>query len=116
METKKALVIILAFVFCISVGFNAYLGFEVVKLTKQFEAGQQGSKVMAFRNMFTENVLLSNKEIDFETRLEMENAVRELKDQQILLQWQRFTESTTQEDASLQAKKLLQLLIQRTSK
>lgn len=116
MKTKKALLIIFIFLFCISVAFNAYLAFEVAKFTEQYTEREQDDKFLVFRDMFVKNVFLNSSEIDFDTRLEMENAVRSLDDQEILFQWQRFTKSTTPEEASLQAKKLLQLLIKRTAR
>ena len=65
--------------------------------------------------MFEEKVLLSNKEIDFDTRLSLETAVRNLNDQEVFNQWEKFTNSQTKEDATAQAKALLELLIQKTS-
>jgi hypothetical protein len=64
--------------------------------------------------MFTENVLLADKEIDFDSRLSLETSVRTLNDKEIFDQWQVFTKTLTKEDASLQAKKLLRLLVEKT--
>lgn len=116
MELKKAILIIFISVFCVSVIFNCYLSFEIIKFSNQYSQIEQGNKFLAFRDMFVKNVLLSSTEIDFDTRLDMENTVRDLNDQEVLSQWQAFTKSTTQEDASFQAKKLLRLLIKRTAR
>lgn len=95
---------------------NEVLFFNVVKNNKLLQRQEEIKRVLDFRNMFTQNVLLSEKEIDFDTRLSMETAVRNLNDQEIFLQWQKFTNSQTKEDATAQAKKMLSLLIERTSK
>jgi hypothetical protein len=115
MATKKALVIILIVFCCISLAVNGYLIFYVVKLNQAYQTRQVNEKVLAFRNMFTEKVLLSDKEVDFDTRLALETAVRGLNDQEIFDQWQAFTKAQTREEASAEAKKLLHLLVQKTS-
>lgn len=71
---------------------------------------------MEFRNMFTEQVLLTSKEIDFDTRLALETSVRGLNDPEIFAAWQAFTNSETKEQATATAKGLLKLLIEKTSK
>jgi len=71
-------------------------------------------KTLYFRDLFTEKVLLADKEVDFNNRLELEAAVRNLNDRQILDQWQRFTDSETEQEAGIQAKQLLDLLIKKT--
>ena len=65
--------------------------------------------------MFTEKVLLSDKEIDFDTRLSLETAVRNLNDAEIFNQWEAFVNSQTNTEATTQAKKLLELLMKKTS-
>jgi hypothetical protein len=65
--------------------------------------------------MFTEKVLLAERDVDFDTRLSLETAVRALNDQEIFDQWQKFTKSATKEEASAEAKKLLRILVQKTS-
>jgi len=65
--------------------------------------------------MFTEKILLSGKDIDFDTRLSLETAVRDVGDEEILSQWERFTNSKTREEATAEAKYLLEILIKKTS-
>lgn len=93
---------------------NAYLYFLFLKTTKLYNERQANIKVLVFRNMFTEKVLLADKEIDFDTRLSLETSVRTLNDKEIFDQWQIFTKTETKEDASLEAKKLLRLLVEKT--
>lgn len=115
MKYKKTLLVILIIVFCASLIANGYLGFLLAKTTKLYNERQTNLKILAFRNMFTEKVLLADKEIDFDTRLSLETSVRTLNDQEIFDQWQTFTQTLTKEDASLQAKKLLRLLVEKTT-
>jgi CRISPR/Cas system endoribonuclease Cas6 (RAMP superfamily) len=58
-----------------------------------------------------EKVLKAEKEVDFETRLKLENAVREINDKEILNQWIKFTESKTEDEAQNNIKNLLDLLV-----
>jgi len=115
MNFKKIGLIALVLILLASLAINCYLAFTIAKINKIFQVQQINQKILAFRNMFTENVLLADKEIDFETRLALETAVRALNDQEIFSQWERFTKSQTREEASAEAKKLLHLLVQKTS-
>jgi heme/copper-type cytochrome/quinol oxidase subunit 2 len=112
---KKTFLIsaVCAFAF-VSLILNGVLVYLIVKNSQTYQQHQVDKKVLDFRNMFTEKVLLSNNAIDFDTRLSMETAVRALNDPEIFAEWQKFTNSQTQADATAQAKALLQLLIQKT--
>jgi hypothetical protein len=100
---------------CISLAFNVFLVFTIARNVQTYQQLRIDKKVLDFRNMFTEKVLLSDKEIDFDTRLSLETAVRNLNDKEIFDQWQKFTNSQTKETATTEAKALLELLIQKTS-
>lgn len=63
--------------------------------------------------MFVEDILMADTEISFDTRLTLETAVRGLNDQQVFDQWQKFTKTTTKEEASNEAKNLLDLLVKK---
>lgn len=99
----------------ISVSMNIFLIAQISQNQQLYQLRQANAKIMDFRNMFTQKVLLSNKEIDFDTRLDLETAVRSLNDEEIFAEWQRFTKSTTKEEATAEAKNLLSLLIRKTS-
>ena len=73
-------------------------------------------KVVDFAEMFIKKVLEADKEVDFETRLSLENAVRELKDEEIMAGWQNFISSKTEADAQNSVKKLLEILITKIQK
>ncbi len=96
---------------------NVFLGakyFSVVKELRQTQAALQtqttNEKVLEFTKLFIEKVLKVETEVDFETRLKLENAVRNLDDEEILVQWQKFTESKNEADAQEEVKNLLEML------
>ena len=115
LNKKTFLISILVVFACISLAVNGVLIYIISTNQNIFQQHQVNKRVLDFRNMFTEKVLLSDQEIDFDTRLTLETSVRGLNDPEILAQWQKFTNSQTKEDATLQAKSLLNLLIQKTS-
>lgn len=72
---------------------------------------QINEKNLNFAKLFINQVLKAEKEIDFETRLKLENAVRSIGDEEILIQWQKFIESKTETEAQTGVKNLLDLLV-----
>ena len=73
------------------IGGNMFFGVQYFKARNESSvmnvaADNQvlNKKMLAFANLFIEKVLKAKGEIDFETRLQLENAVRDLKDQDIL--------------------------------
>ncbi len=73
-------------------------------------------KVLNFTGMFVNKVLQANTSVDFDTRLSLENAVRDLNDPEIMTEWESFTASKTQADAQNSVKKLLGLLVSKIQK
>src|SRR3989338_6589211 len=73
-------------------------GTKVALSTQRYNA-----KYLDFLKMFIKLVIKSDKEVDFETRLKLENNIRELKeeygDEEILLQWQKFVASNDEATA-----------------
>lgn len=97
---------------------NVFLGvkyFSVVKELRQtqttLETQKTNEKVLDFTKLFVAKVLKAETEVDFETRLKLENAIRNLGDEEILAQWQKFTESKTEADAQTKVKNLLEILV-----
>lgn len=78
--------------------------------SKQIEA-DTNTKVVHFMSLFVKEVLQSDKEVDFETRLSLENAVRDLKDEEIKKEWDRFTGSNSEVEAQNSVKRLLGILV-----
>jgi len=113
---KKTFFISLVCIFAFfSLALNGLLISTLVSNNQIYQQNQINKKILDFRNMFTEKILLSNQDIDFDTRLSLETAVRGLNNEEIFSQWKKFTDSQTKEDATFQAKKLLQILIKKTS-
>lgn len=115
MNKNKAIVTV---VVLLLLAGNVFLGVQYFALQnecKQVRATLNGeqtnSKIVEFTKMFVSDVLKAQNEIDFETRLTLENAVREIGDAEILAQWQKFTESRTEEEAQLEVKNLLEMLV-----
>ena len=68
-------------------------------------------KILNFAKLFVSNVLKAEGEIDFETRLKLESAVRELDDEEVLNKWQLFVNSKTEDAAQNNVKDLLEILM-----
>ncbi len=119
MSKAKLLVILLVLILLAG---DAFLG--VKYFTARTELGRvkallsvktTNNKVIEFTKLFVDEVLKAQTEVDFETRLELENAVRNLKDEAILAQWQKFTESKTEAEAQVEVKNLLDILVNKIS-
>lgn len=93
-------------------GINYFFASQELQKTnyteKKIEINQ---KVIDFTAMFIEKVLKADSEVDFETRLSLENAVRGLKDEQVLTEWQNFVGAKTEKDAQNSVKRLLGMLV-----
>lgn len=115
MKAKKT---IITLIIIILLAGNVLLASYYLALQKEYqqqastvESRQIDGKILAFAQMFVADVLQARSEIDFETRLKLENAVREIGDAEILAQWRKFTESQNEEEAQIEVKNLLEMLI-----
>ena len=113
---KKQKIILLVIILLL-IASNVYFGFNYLNTQKELcqtkatlEAQATNEKVLDFTKLFITEVLKSETEIDFEARLKLENAVRNLDDEEILAQWQKFTESETETEAQEEVKNLLEML------
>ena len=86
---------------------------EIKALRSRLRVCQTNEKVLNFTRLFIEKVLKAEEEIDFETRLQLENAVRSINDEEILNQWKKFTQSQTEEEAQKEVVELLDLLVKK---
>ncbi len=115
MKSKIYLFIIIIIILLAGSVFFAFKHFVVQKELSQtqtlLEIQQTNEKVLEFTKLFIGKVLKAETEVDFETRLKLENAVRNLEDEELLNQWQSFTESKTEERAQEEAKNLLEMLV-----
>ena len=77
---------------------------------------KKDERVLSFLDMFINKVIKAKQEIGFEDRLELENAVRQLSDNDVLAQWKKFTDSKTESEAQSNTKDLLVILVNKISK
>ncbi len=119
LNRKTVLPAIVVIVFVALIAGNIFLTVRYLKVESQYQACSQrhelNSRVIDFSKLFIEKVLKAKTAISFEDRLNLENAVRNLKDPAILAQWEKFTEVTTQEQAQEEVKNLLDLLVNKFS-
>ena len=115
MQKQRLILIILVGMLAIG---NVYFGMKAYSLSKELAVSEADAasvhkkeKVIGFTRLFIEKVLNADKEVDFETRLQLENVVRDLRDGEILALWQKFTGSKTEAEAQTEVKNLLRLLI-----
>jgi len=113
--TRKSLILLIAtalllIVLVFSVAGNFMLWLNAKSITQQVNTYRYNEKVLEFTKMFVGLVLKADGEVSFENRLALENAVRAIKDESILLQWQKFTKASDLE-VEKEAKNLFQLLL-----
>ncbi len=99
-KSMKILVGILAVVVVAGLLFFAA---QYVMLSKQLQtarntiaAQQVNKKILSFSKLFVANVLQGGQSISFDQRLQLENAVRDINDQEIYGAWQKFTNAKDQ--------------------
>jgi len=116
MRNRKIIIII---ILLLIIG-NIYFGFRYLNTQKELRRTQTtletqkiNEKVLDFAKLFIEKVLKAETEVNFETRLKLENMVRNLGDEEILAQWQKFTESKTEAQAQAGVKNLLETLVEK---
>jgi hypothetical protein len=102
---------------------NIYLGIqlflcksELNRTNESLYTKQINEKTLAFAKLFVDKVLSGSGEIDFEERLKLENAVRDINDQKIFDQWQKFVKSENDGDAQKQVSALFTMLLNKITK
>ena len=99
---------------------NALFVFKYISLQKSLQTTKAelakyvfDDKVLNFTQLFIEKVLRAKQEVSFEERLLLEGRVRDLKDNAILDQWNKFVNSKTEAEAQEGVINLLSLLTQK---
>jgi hypothetical protein len=94
------------------------LGWRYGALSRELAAAQAAAnseqinqQTVDFALIFINRVLRAESEVDFETRLDLENRVRALKNPSILASWQRFIASQSESEAQENVKNLLEVLV-----
>ncbi|MEK7558088.1 MAG: hypothetical protein AAB530_02670 [Patescibacteria group bacterium] len=111
---KKVAYIIILFLIVI----NVFFAVKYFSLQKEYrpvqtviEPQKNNEKILEFTEFFVKNVLKAKVKVDLETRLSLENMVKDLSDEEILAQWQKFVNSKTEVEAQNNASNLLTLLL-----
>jgi hypothetical protein len=112
---KMVFIIVLSFSIMVNVALVFLLTKTTISLEKEQETKAKSHSIMLFTNMFVKKILMANSDVDFDTRLDLETSVRSLNDEEILFQWQKFTNSSEGAEASKEAKNLLNLLTTKSS-
>lgn len=87
------------------------LGIEINEIKSESEKVILNKNVLSFTKMFIKQVIKSDKEVDFDTRLQLENSVRSIKDNDVMYKWKSFIDSKTEVEAQDNVKNLLEVLI-----
>jgi len=109
---RKSLLIVIIILICTN-GILA-IRYHQLKQTSAQQNNQiaaKNKKILDFTNLFITEVLQSNQVVDFQTRLKLENEIRDINDPELLKQWQTFVDSKTQDEAQKETTNLLKLLI-----
>lgn len=84
---------------------------ELQRTRAALETQKTNGEILSFTKLFIDEVLKAKTEVNFETRLKLENAVRDLGDEKILAQWSKFVDSKTESGAQEEVKNLLEMLV-----
>ena len=102
--------------------FSAYLStqyfFDKAQIKKDnqiIKAQTKNENITAFTQLLIDKVLSGQAMVSFDDRLQLENAVRNLNDQEIFDQWQKFVKAGTTQDGQRNLTLLLKLLIAKAS-
>ncbi len=86
---------------------------ENQKLQEQINNNQQQKQVVDFLDLFVQKVLKTDKEVSFEDRLKLENAIRNINDPELLAKWEKFTGGNNESEIQQGVKDLLEALVKR---
>lgn len=86
---------------------------ELAAAQKQAAQGQVNRQAVEFTRLFIEKVLNADAEVSFDDRLKLETMVRDLKDNEVLAEWQQFLASKDEQEAQRGVRRLLMLLVSR---
>ena len=119
MKTSEKILTVLVIILALSSAYfltQYFLSKAQLKEANQIIKAQQiNEKIIAFTQLFVDKVLSGQTEVSIEDRLQLENTVRGLNDQEIFDQWQKFVKSGIGEDSQQNLNKLLKLLVTKIS-
>jgi len=77
-------------------------------------SGQKvNTDILNFTQLFVDKILDGSKDVSFDDRLQLENAVRNLNDKEILESWQVFTKAKNSAEVQKDFYSLFQLLLKK---
>ena len=110
-----SLVVVVLLVLIIILGLRYFsLREELLSAQTRAEANEINREVLGFAGLFVRDVLQTEDEVDFETRLKLESAVRNLGDEEILTKWKSFIDSKDNNSAQKNVKDLLEILVDKS--
>lgn len=86
---------------------------ELNQTKSALETAQSNRKYLDFNKLFINKILKADSAVDIESRLELENAMRNLNDAEVLAQWKKFIDSSSEKDAQTAVKNLLGMLAEK---
>ncbi len=89
---------------------------ELLRAKKQLIVQQTNEKILSFAKLFIDKILLGEGTVNFEDRLKLENAVRDINDKEIFSKWQQFTESQNNRESQTAVGNLLKLSLDKIFK
>ncbi|OGZ66714.1 MAG: hypothetical protein A3C50_02405 [Candidatus Staskawiczbacteria bacterium RIFCSPHIGHO2_02_FULL_43_16] len=114
---KSILLMVVVAALLVAVVFFAVQSFvkvqEVREAQKELARQKTNVKVVNFLSLFIQKVLKTDKEISFEDRLKLENAIRDINDPEILAKWEQFTGGTNEAEIQAGVKNLLEILVRK---
>ncbi len=120
MPSKKKMALTLVMLFLVAT--NIFFGFqyfvqaqEIASTQKVLKKQQTNARVITFLNLFIQKVLKTDKEISFEDRLQLENAIRNINDADLLAKWEKFIAGKSETEIQQDVKDLLEALVNKIS-
>lgn len=116
--TSRTLYLIIVLLILLDIVFvGQYLvSIEKVKIAENLlRTYQYNDKILNFSKLFVNKVLANTGEVSFEDRLALENAVRDINSKPIFDQWQKFVNATSEVEAQVELKNLLELVINKVN-
>ena len=96
---------------------NLFLGVKYFNVSKELKetksitaAQEERTKFSEFNKIFISEVLQAKSEVNYDTRLKLDEMVKDINNKELTAQWQKFTNSQTEEEAQEETVKLLGLL------
>lgn len=119
MKVPEKTLIVLIIIFALSTVYFLTQCFltkmQLEKANDIIRAQQVNEKIVFFTQLFIDKVLSGEAEVSFEDRLQLENAVRAINDDEIFSQWQKFVKGGVDQENQQNLTKLLKLLVTKIS-